>query len=41
MHKLDRSSVVEPTCLAEYSYPEKTWDNFTGVNYGKNRYNKI
>ncbi len=30
MHKLDRSSVVEPTCLAQYSYPEKTWDDFRG-----------
>ena len=30
MHKLDRSSVVEPTCLAEYSYPDQTWDDFRG-----------
>ena len=30
MHKLDRSSVVEPTCLAQYSYPDQTWDDFRG-----------
>jgi len=30
MHKLDRSIVAEPVCLAEYSYPEKTWEDFKG-----------
>lgn len=27
MHKLDRSAVAEPACLASYSYPQHTWED--------------
>lgn len=29
MHKLDRSAVAEPACLASYSYPQHTWENMS------------
>lgn len=28
MHKLDRSSVTDPACLADYVYPKQNWDDF-------------
>jgi uncharacterized protein (TIGR02646 family) len=28
MHKLNRSSVVAPACLADYDYQTQTWDDF-------------
>ncbi|MFA7239081.1 MAG: retron system putative HNH endonuclease [Sulfuricellaceae bacterium] len=31
MHKLDRSAVAAPACLAEYDYQTQTWDDFSGV----------
>ena len=30
MHKLDRAVATPPACLAGYSYPAQTWDNFGG-----------
>ena len=27
MHKLDRSAVAAPTCLASYNYPQNTWED--------------
>lgn len=29
MHKLDRSSVAEPTRLASYNYPQNTWEDMS------------
>ncbi|TAE90780.1 MAG: TIGR02646 family protein [Verrucomicrobia bacterium] len=29
MHFLDRSTVDEPGCLADWSYPDMNWDDFT------------
>ncbi len=31
MHKLDRTVVAAPDCLAEYDYREQNWDNFGGA----------
>lgn len=30
MHFLDRSTVAAPACLADWTYPEKNWDDFNG-----------
>ena len=27
MHKLDRSAVAKPACLASYNYPQNTWED--------------
>jgi len=31
MHKLDRSAITAPACLAEYDYQTQTWDDFGGI----------